>query len=645
MVKKEYSKKNAKGKMKLKSEDDPITISDNGEVEYPPPKKGKILRYTPFLRYEGINYEEFVRGITVKINDHHGVGNYIPEGNMIELMYLYNGLPFVVRSTDDLRDMWAQGDESYPMRTHFYTKPTDVVREMVDEVGEYVLLDDDYIDYIISPRETKEKNTKGILVKDTPVKTNYKRNGKAVIMSPPKPNKAANKPAKRQKKKEKVVVLSKEEGEDLVNLPEVYHSGKEININDFEIETPMNIVVESESECDDIDEEQDKWARYAQVGIDCLGDEDGYYSTHSSDDEDYVLTVEDLERGSEFESVDVDLDDIYSKDEDGKVKTPLTVGFKKLEVGMQWATEYEAREHMRRFGILNHFTYTCIKNDSTRLRLKCSQEKWVQNTVCNAAWVAKEIESLVRDAREMTPKAIKARMKIMYGVKISYWTTWNARQICMGSIRRRGRPKKERIKGDDEVNKHQKRCGKCSAFGHNKQTCKGEPIQIYPPPVLKAKGRPSKKSTKVYFSQSQQSYVTQAQTTPIAGGRGSSGRASNVVRGRGRLRDVSSALNSSNAGRGRERTGDVLTPSNSGRGRGRTEGVTRGLNAGSGKGRAMQTNNQRFVDEWLSNSVPVEAPQSQERPPLVIPPMPPRTDAPANPYKRTFKPPRQNWRL
>ncbi|KAF6176585.1 hypothetical protein GIB67_034447, partial [Kingdonia uniflora] len=53
---------------------------------------------------------------------------------------------------------------------------------------------------------------------------------------------------------------------------------------------------------------------------------------------------------------------------------------------------------------------------------------------------------------------------------------------------------------------------------------------------------------------------------------------------------------------------------NSGRGRGRTEGASTAL-------------------------------KSQDRPPLVIPPMPPRTNAPANPYKDTFKPLRKNWRL
>ncbi|KAF6138660.1 hypothetical protein GIB67_039396 [Kingdonia uniflora] len=446
-------KKTNKGKMKLIDEigeDDVnlITVSDN---EYPPPEKGEaVLKHIPFSRHsydlrhnyrrkwgkmsstgwvdseykwdkrfkyeilcgEGITYGEYARKIAVKVNDYYEVGNYIPEGIAIELMCLYNGLPFVVRSTNDLRDMWAHGDESYPMRTHFYIKPTDAVKEMVDEVGEYVLLDKEDIDYIISPKETKEKNTTP--VKATPVKTNTKRKGKPVVMSPSKPNKVANKPAKRQKT---LIVDAKK--------------------------TTKNLMQKSESECDDIDEEQKRWVRYAQVGADCLGPDDGYYNTHSSNDEDYVPTAEDLEKGNEFEGVDVKLDNIYNKEEDDKVKTPLTAGFKKLEVGMQWATVYEAREYMRRFRILNHFTYVCIKNDSTRLRLKCSQEKWkwlvfisrnnyghtmvlkhgnfqhscegklgVENTLCNAIWVAGEVESLVRNVRAMTPKTIKLGIDI-----------------------------------------------------------------------------------------------------------------------------------------------------------------------------------------------------------------------------------------
>ncbi|KAF6161446.1 hypothetical protein GIB67_009325 [Kingdonia uniflora] len=134
------------------------------------------------------------------------------------------------------------------------------------------------------------------------------------------------------------------------------------------------------------------------------------------------------------------------------------------------------------------------------------------------------------------------------------------------------------------------------------------------------------------------------QTTPIAGGRGSSGRASNAGRRRGRSVSIpivgqvqTRSRRAFNAGGVQTRSGKS---SNAGRGWESSEGAASSSNAGRGKGRAMQTNHQRFVDEWLSNSVPVEALQSQERPPLVIPPMPPRTDAPVKPYKKAFKPPR-----
>ncbi|KAF6151990.1 hypothetical protein GIB67_010564 [Kingdonia uniflora] len=765
MVKKN-SKMQLRDEVEVGNDDsNPITVSDNTVDDYPPPDLEETRmrlsipkpRHTYDLRDVFINYG----GKWCKMSPTGWVENDYKWGKSFKFRILCGeGINY----GEFVRDIADKGDESYSMRTHVYIKPTDVVRKIVDEAGEYVLLEEDEIDYIISPRETKKKNTTP--VKATPVKKDAKRKGKAV---------AANKPAKRQKN----VELS--DSEELDALPEVYQSDKEIDpeeITDYGIETPVNMVAESESECDDIDEEQERWVRYAQVGIDCLGDEDGYYSTHSSDDEDYVPTAEDLERGDDFEGVDVELDDIYSKEEDGRVKTPLEVGFKQLEVGMQWATVYEAREHMRRFGIVNHFTYISIKNDLTRLRFNCSEEncEWLvfisrnndghtmvlrhgnfqhscEGSLCNAPWVARKVEALVRDVRAMTPKAIKTRMKTKFGIEISYWTAWNARQICIESIvgsydqgynelpslcveilksnpgsippyvvdlpplqRGRGRPRKERIR-DDEVNKVQKKCGKCGAFGHNKKTCKGEPIQIQSAPAPKTRGRPSKKTTKAYFSQSQQSDVTQVQTTPIAGGvessgrasnvgrgkgrsastpiaggvqttpiargRGSSGRASNVGRGRGRSASTpiaggvqttpiaggrGSSGRESNAGRGRGRSasipivGQVQTrsmrafnaggvqtrsgkSSNVGRGWGSSEGATSPSNAGRGRGRAMQTNHQKFVDEWLSNSVPVEAPQSQERPPLVIPPIPPKTDAPVKPYKKAFKPPRQNWRL
>ncbi|KAF6172509.1 hypothetical protein GIB67_007022 [Kingdonia uniflora] len=215
------------------------------------------------------------------------------------------------------------------------------------------------------------------------------------------------------------------EEEDLDYLPKVYHCDKEINP----------------------DGEQERWVRYAQDGIDYLGDEDGYYSTHSYDNEDYVPTAKDLERGNEFESVDVELDEIYSKEEDDKAKTPLTVGFKEFEVGMQWATVYEAREHMRRLRLkcleeeYEWLVFISRNNDGHTMILRhgnfqhsCEGKLGVDSTLCNQPWVVREVEALVRDVMAMTPKAIKTRMKTQYGAEISYWTAWNARLICMESI-------------------------------------------------------------------------------------------------------------------------------------------------------------------------------------------------------------------
>ncbi|KAF6172626.1 hypothetical protein GIB67_041949 [Kingdonia uniflora] len=669
MVKKKKSKKSSK--MQLRDEvgdndSSPITVPNNTVDNYPPPdlEETRMRLSIPKPRHTYDLRDVFInnRGKWGKISPTGWVENDYKGGKSFKFRILCGEGINYEKFIRDIAD-----------------KPTDVLREIVDEAGEYFLLEEDEKDYIISPRETKKKNT-------TPVKKDAKRKGKA--------------------------------------------SDKEIDpekITDYGIETPVNMVVESESECDNIDEEQERWVRYSQVGIDCLGAEDGYYSTHSSDDEDYVPTAEELEIGDDFEGVDVELDDIYSKEEDGRVKTPLEVGFKQLEHS-------------------------------------CEGRLGVENTLCNTPWVTREVEALVRDVRAMTPKAIKTRMKTKFGVEISYWTAWNARQICMESIvgsslngfvkgcrpilgldgcflkgkyggvclsvlsvdannglfligvymcrteckdswadfltkvepylsahpgkltfisdrqkglidsvaeifphanhrrtkaeswdqgglvpravkhleylmahygsmrwkeppyvvdspplqRGRGRPRKERIR-DDEVNKVQKKCGKCGAFGHNKKACKDGGLQSSGRASNTGRGRGRSASTPIAGG---------VQITPIARGRGSSGRASNAGRGRGRSASTPIA------------GGVQTTPIAGGRG-----SSGKASNAGRGRGRAMQTNHQRFVDEWLSNSVPVEAPQSQERPPLVIPPMSLRTDAPTKPYKKAFKPPRQNWRL
>ncbi|KAF6135185.1 hypothetical protein GIB67_035256 [Kingdonia uniflora] len=49
-------------------------------------------------------------------------------------------------------------------------------------------------------------------------------------------------------------------------------------------------------------------------------------------------------------------------------------------------------------------------------------------------YIETEIEELVRDVTTLTPKSVAARIKKKFGVVISYYTTWNAKTICMEKI-------------------------------------------------------------------------------------------------------------------------------------------------------------------------------------------------------------------
>ncbi|KAF6163795.1 hypothetical protein GIB67_012154 [Kingdonia uniflora] len=116
----------------------------------------------------------------------------------------------------------------------------------------------------------------------------------------------------------------------------------------------------------------------------------------------------------------------------------------------------------------------------------------------------------------------------------------------------RGRPRKERRKGDNEVNKEQKNVGNVVLLATIKKLVKQSDVtQVQTTPI-----------------------VGGVQTTPITGGRGSSGRASNAGRGRGRS-EGSSSGRASNSGRGRGRSEGASSLSNSGRGRGRSESASK----------------------------------------------------------------------
>ncbi|KAF6135038.1 hypothetical protein GIB67_014087 [Kingdonia uniflora] len=159
-----------------------------------------------------------------------------------------------------------------------------------------------------------------------------------------------------------------------------------------------------------------------------LEPEDGYYSTHSSQDGDGIPTIVDLAKHEEFKQY--------------------------------------TRIFIRTWSIMNKFTYMERKNDSYRLRFKCTDENctWMiyarrspdghtmtvkgssvlehtcegnsneKNQLANALWVAKYCEDGLRNCKQSRPLDVKTTIRRIFGIDLSYWTSWNGWTICMERI-------------------------------------------------------------------------------------------------------------------------------------------------------------------------------------------------------------------
>ncbi|KAF6135060.1 hypothetical protein GIB67_014109 [Kingdonia uniflora] len=261
---------------------------------------------------------------------------------------------------------------------------------------------------------------------------------------------------------------------------------------------------------------------------------------------------------------------------------------------------------------------------------------------------------------------------------VSYYSHWEKPPTHVEPpllVRGSGRPRKVRIKGTDEGGGSQKRCGKCGGYGHNKKTCEGLPVADY----TSAWG---KEKRQIYGMRNRKG---DDPTSPTQGrGRGNGGIATPVsprqCRGRGNGRIATPTPPRQGRGWG---NGGITAPapprqgrtkhasSNQGIGRGRSRSTHTELSQGRGGGGSRTThasstttsvapNHQRFVEKWLSNSVPNQASQivpiqasqidpaqaSQTVPAQASQAVPSNiptvvSQALTNPYKRTFRPPRQ----
>ncbi|RZC90120.1 hypothetical protein C5167_044752 [Papaver somniferum] len=148
------------------------------------------------------------------------------------------------------------------------------------------------------------------------------------------------------------------------------------------------------SEVDDVPLSGADGAPEVELDIDHLEPEEGYHSDQSDDDtegehednpaanEIEPLSVEELTRCVAFKGTGEKYDELY-EDEASRVQPKKFGGpYSELYQGLRWGTIYEARRHLRRFGIFWSFEINFHKNDSHRITEKCKNDSKCESKVC-----------------------------------------------------------------------------------------------------------------------------------------------------------------------------------------------------------------------------------------------------------------------
>ncbi|KAF6150624.1 hypothetical protein GIB67_022236, partial [Kingdonia uniflora] len=226
-----------------------------------------------------------------------------------------------------------------------------------------------------------------------------------------------------------------------------------------------NIEIDEENNNENIVLMVEEWIQFAQLNVDSLDAESGYYHTHNSQDGDYIPSAEDFRRCGEFEELIRESKNIFQVEEEEAYKKQPQSGYEKLVLGMEWPTIDEARKYLRKLVIINKLCFLSVKNVSYRLKFKCEEEEctWYvyvrrtndghtmilrggnfdhscsgkrdyENRLANAQWVANDCEEMVRDRKIVIPDDIITRIRREYGVNISYYTAWNAKKNCVERI-------------------------------------------------------------------------------------------------------------------------------------------------------------------------------------------------------------------
>ncbi|KAF9598702.1 hypothetical protein IFM89_029952 [Coptis chinensis] len=269
--------------------------------------------------------------------------------------------------------------------------------------------------------------------------------------------------------------------------------------------------------------------------IDDIEDDEGYRSTHSSEDEEDHVIAERVDF--------VDFIAVTDNMEDGDEGSEQSVNKSTVwEVGMKWPNIDVLRQDIIDFCVANRFSGDLVKNDLLKIRLKCLGEdkknvqcSWVAyfrrqddgftmrlntlkavhickancdmfNRMANANWVVRKIEDQMKackgwDQNGLVPRVNKHIAKMieicpsyifeeynlayMSNVKpmkdVKDWPKPDPTKLVKPPplVRGIGRPKKQRMRAEDENNnghvqkKRKMTCSKCKGERHNARSCKG----------------------------------------------------------------------------------------------------------------------------------------------------------------------------
>lgn len=181
-----------------------------------------------------------------------------------------------------------------------------------------------------------------------------------------------------------------------------------------------------------------------------------------SDSEEEELN-DDVDEDNVFEDSEVKEDDVtldlFKDEDDLRIvdPDPITTAYELVE-GMVWPTMEKARNFLKTYAIVKKFTYKQMKNDHTRLRLRCKDPKcnwllfaslckdkhsvklrWVsgthtcavdvsnRNSQLKAPWIIQNMEKVLIDNPDYTPAQIQGAVFSEFGVEPSYWTSWVAK--------------------------------------------------------------------------------------------------------------------------------------------------------------------------------------------------------------------------